>query len=45
MPSILPTRQALLDALIKARDDEDVRAVVITGAGRRLLQRAGSRGP
>jgi 2-(1,2-epoxy-1,2-dihydrophenyl)acetyl-CoA isomerase len=30
----LPTRQALLDALMKARDDVDIRAVVITGAGR-----------
>ena len=30
----LPTRRALLDALINARDDAGVRAVVITGAGR-----------
>jgi 2-(1,2-epoxy-1,2-dihydrophenyl)acetyl-CoA isomerase len=30
----LPTRQALLHALVEARDDQGVRAVVITGAGR-----------
>jgi 2-(1,2-epoxy-1,2-dihydrophenyl)acetyl-CoA isomerase len=30
----LPTRRALLDALVEARDTDHVRAVVITGSGR-----------